>query len=112
MHYNCDVSYITAKSTLGKNMVILNALTAEEFYNITYRKQTKQTRYGKPKSPKKIYFSPEKWEHSLIGKIWNAIKIKCGFNFKNHYLTNYEGSLLYFSIENFDFDSISRNWTK
>jgi len=31
---------------------------------------------------------PGLWEEFITSKIWDSIQLKCGFKFRNHYLSN------------------------
>uniref|UniRef100_A0A6P7G042 Uncharacterized protein LOC114334561 n=1 Tax=Diabrotica virgifera virgifera TaxID=50390 RepID=A0A6P7G042_DIAVI len=44
-----------------------------------------QTKNHKNRSVVKL--KPGVWQQEISERIWNATKLKCGFNFKNHYLS-------------------------
>lgn len=50
--------------------------------SVSYRK-----RKGDAKTLKKQVFKPFEWETVITDKIWHATHRKCGYNFKNHYIT-------------------------
>lgn len=63
------------------------SMTSEELDNlittVNYSKRKDDT-----KTLKKNIFKPYQWETVIIDKIWHSTHRKCGFNFKNHYITH------------------------
>lgn len=74
----------------------LNASTAstftitmpkEEFLSLIMRKIYRRREKGKPESTREYtILRSGMWQHVFNERIWAAIKITCGFNFKNHKL--------------------------
>lgn len=63
----------------GNNEVFIITLSQREFQSLLDTKI-----YGKRTCTR---FKSGEWEDLIAKKIWNATRIKCGINFKGHYLT-------------------------
>lgn len=74
------------ENTKAINFVI--TVPNNEFEELIIFKSYKRTQ--KKKIRKRIWktLRPGVWEDFITKKIWDAVKLKCGFRFRNHYLSN------------------------
>lgn len=75
------INFIFSMSTAEFDDIIINRTYA---YNIRNAKtKCKNASYRQRK-----VLRPGIWEAVITEKIWNSTNLKCGFNFKNHYIAN------------------------
>jgi len=64
-------------------------ITNKEFEELIVFKSYKRMQRGKMRNRIWKTFRPGVWEDFITCKIWDAIQLKCGFRFRNHfYLSN------------------------
>lgn len=65
------------------------SLLREDFTNLLIEKVYKRRIKGKGKSYYRLrnVLQPGKWQELMTDKFWEATRMKCGFQFKNHYIS-------------------------
>lgn len=87
---NCSDTSINVSSdgSITENFYVISLLR-EEFTNLLTEKVYKR----QIKNKKKTYYrlrtvlQPGKWQKVITNKFWEATRMKCGFQFKNHYIS-------------------------
>lgn len=68
-----------------KHLVI--SLLKEDFTNLLVEKIYKRREKGKMYYRLRKVLQPGKWQELITNKFWEATHMKCGFQFKNHYIS-------------------------
>lgn len=79
------------ESSVSKNVEPINftiTVSRQEFEELIVFKSYKRMQRNKLRSRIWKILRPGIWEEFITSKIWDSIQLKCGFRFRNHYLSN------------------------
>lgn len=88
--YNESSASIDTKNVEPINFTI--TLARDEFEKLIIFKSYKRMQKNKLRNRIWKTFRPGVWEEFITSKIWDSIQLKCGFRFRNHYLSNIDTS--------------------
>jgi len=63
-------------------------ISISEFEELIILKSYKRTNKNKVRNRIWKCLRPGIWEEFITNKIWDVMRLKCGFRFRNHYLSN------------------------
>lgn len=86
-NFNESSTYISDHSRTENFYVI--SLLREEFINLLTEKVYKRHINNKGRTYYRLrkVLQPGKWQEVITDKFWEATRMKCGFQFKNHYIS-------------------------
>lgn len=79
---------VSSDKSIIENFYVISMLR-EEFTNLLTEKVYKRQANNKGKTYYRLrkVLQPGKWQEVITDKFWQATHTKCGFQFKNHYIT-------------------------
>lgn len=86
-----NTSLNSSASRYEENIEPLNfviTVSNNEFNELIVFKSYKRAQGKKMRHRNWKTLRPGLWEDFITKKIWNTVKLKCGFRFRNHYLSN------------------------
>lgn len=89
-----DSIYISNESSVSidsKNVEPINftiMISRQAFEELIEFKSYKRMQWNKVGNRIWKTLRPGLWEEFITSKIWDSIQLKCGFKFRNHYLSN------------------------
>lgn len=85
-------SSVSINSKNGEPINFIIMIFKEEFEELIVYKLYKRLRRNKRQNRLWKCLRPGIWEEFITSKIWDSIQLKCGFRFRNHYLSNIDTS--------------------
>lgn len=84
--FSDSVSDYLSDTTLNNSQKIIGTQRVTiSMKKTAFMKMAKVQNYKKKKV---VRLEPGVWQNEISERLWNATKLKCGFNFKNHYLSS------------------------
>lgn len=82
----CDESYERILESRQETIFTIN-IPKSDFEALIIHKKYQRTEHKRRIIRHHTVLQPGMWQHVFCQKIWEATKLSCGFNFKNHKLT-------------------------
>lgn len=83
-----DVDSIPEKQSIPDKLDILIPISREKFEGLVVDRLYKRTgRKNQQTYRERKVLKPGEWQHMVTSSIWEETQLKCGFHFRNHYLS-------------------------